>query len=212
MNPVARTGSAPSETPPQWPRSGSHLPPEINSSPICFASAKRSCLAGDAAGAPHEERLGAFECTSAPRHRLRTNLLATAVVRVFLLVLFCVFVAAGCDSQDPEGDLIIEDLVLGIGDAAKRLDSLRVHYTGWREDGFVFDTSHGREPYSFRLGVGDVIQGWDEGLVGMRQGGRRRLTIPPHLAYGRRGIEGIIPPSATLIFEVDLLMLKPNKP
>ncbi len=81
-----------------------------------------------------------------------------------------------------------------------------VHYTGWLTTGAKFDSSLDRgKPFSFKLGAGQVIKGWDQGVVGMRVGGKRRLTIPSHLAYGDRGFPGAIPPGATLVFEVELL-------
>ena len=102
--------------------------------------------------------------------------------------------------------LMIEDLTLGEGDAAKSGDQVTVHYTGWLTDGRKFDSSHDRrDPFSFALGRGNVIAGWDEGVAGMKVGGKRRLTIPPQLGYGARGAGGVIPPNATLVFEVELL-------
>ena len=102
----------------------------------------------------------------------------------------------------------VEDLVIGNGDVAKRGDLLTVHYAGKLSDGRVFDSSIDRNlPFNFVLGAGDVIKGWDEGLVGMRVGGKRRLTIAPEYAYGSQGA-GPIPPNSTLIFEVELLGVK----
>jgi FKBP-type peptidyl-prolyl cis-trans isomerase len=102
-----------------------------------------------------------------------------------------------------------EDLVVGAGPIAKVGDMLSVHYTGWLTDGTKFDSSYDRdEPFEFTLGAGVVIPGWDEGLVGMRVGSKRRLTIPSDLAYGASGAGGVIPPNATLIFEVELLSIK----
>jgi FKBP-type peptidyl-prolyl cis-trans isomerase FkpA len=99
-----------------------------------------------------------------------------------------------------------EDLVEGKGDSATTGQSVNVHYTGWLMDGNKFDSSKDRgEPFSFTLGKGAVIKGWDEGVQGMKVGGKRKLTIPAHLGYGSRGAGGVIPPNATLIFEVELL-------
>ncbi len=101
------------------------------------------------------------------------------------------------------------DLVTGDGREAHVGETAFVHYTGWLEDGTKFDSSVDRgEPFSFRLGAGRVIKGWDEGVVGMRIGTKRKLIIPPQLGYGSRGAGRIIPPNATLIFEVELLDLR----
>jgi FKBP-type peptidyl-prolyl cis-trans isomerase len=102
--------------------------------------------------------------------------------------------------------LTIEDLVLGEGVAAISGQSATVHYTGWLASGSKFDSSKDRNnPFVFRLGAGQVIRGWDEGVQGMQVGGTRKLTIPPELGYGTRGAGGVIPPNATLVFEVELL-------
>ncbi|OJZ19790.1 MAG: peptidylprolyl isomerase [Thiobacillus sp. 65-29] len=102
--------------------------------------------------------------------------------------------------------LIIEDLVVGNGDTATAGQYVSVHYTGWLTSGAQFDSSVDRgEPFEFRLGAGQVIPGWDQGVAGMQTGGKRKLTIPPELAYGARGAGGVIPPNATLVFEVELL-------
>ena len=107
----------------------------------------------------------------------------------------------------PPADLAVDDLVVGDGEEAAAGHHVNVHYVGvaW-SDGRQFDASWDRrEPFSFRLGAGEVISGWDQGVAGMRVGGRRQLTIPPHLGYGSRGAGGVIRGGETLIFVVDLL-------
>lgn len=100
------------------------------------------------------------------------------------------------------------DLVVGTGPSPKAGDTVVVHYTGRFTNGRVFDSSVGKAAFEFVLGRGQVIKGWDEGVASMRVGGKRRLTIPPDLAYGEKGYPGVIPPHSTLIFEVRLLKLK----
>ncbi|EGY51332.1 FKBP-type peptidyl-prolyl cis-trans isomerase [Neisseria shayeganii] len=103
-------------------------------------------------------------------------------------------------------DLIIEDLQTGSGKEAVKGKDITVHYTGWLTDGSQFDSSLSRkQPLTITLGVGQVIRGWDEGFSGMKEGGKRKLTIPPEMGYGARGAGGVIPPNATLVFEVELL-------
>jgi len=98
------------------------------------------------------------------------------------------------------------DVVEGTGPQPKAGESVRVHYTGWLENGKKFDSSHDRrQPLVFPIGKGHVIKGWDEGVGSMKVGGKRRLVIPANLGYGDRGAAGVIPPGATLIFEVELL-------
>jgi peptidylprolyl isomerase len=111
-------------------------------------------------------------------------------------------------NSDTEKDVKIEDLKEGGGDAAKKGDKVEAHYTGWLTDGTKFDSSPDREkPITFTLGAGEVIKGWDKGLVGMKVGGKRKLTIPPELAYGKKGNGTLIPPDATLVFEVELVRI-----
>jgi FKBP-type peptidyl-prolyl cis-trans isomerase len=98
------------------------------------------------------------------------------------------------------------DQAVGTGDVAVVGKNVSVHYTGWLENGKKFDSSVDRgQPFSFPLGAGRVIKGWDEGVQGMKVGGKRKLTIPSDLGYGSRGAGGVIPPNATLIFDVELL-------
>jgi len=101
------------------------------------------------------------------------------------------------------------DLQVGQGEEAKAGQTVNVHYTGWLTDGKKFDSSlDRRSPFSFKLGGGQVIRGWDEGVAGMKVGGKRKLMIPSKLGYGARGAGGVIPPDADLVFEVELLKVK----
>ena len=105
-----------------------------------------------------------------------------------------------------EDGLIIEDMVVGDGKTAESGDTLDAHYLGTLEDGTKFDSSYDRgQTIQFVLGSGQLIQGWELGLVGMKEGGKRKLVIPPELAYGDRGAGGLIPPNATLTFEIELV-------
>jgi peptidylprolyl isomerase len=106
----------------------------------------------------------------------------------------------------PSG-LQIQDTVVGDGPAAEQGDIATVHYTGALDDGSEFDSSEGGTPFAFLLGATQVIAGWDEGVAGMKLGGERRLIVPPELGYGERGFSGVIPPNATLTFDIRLLAI-----
>ncbi len=114
------------------------------------------------------------------------------------------------DFTTTDSGLMYYDLVAGTGDTPTTGQTVVVHYTGWLEDGTEFDSSlNSGQPFSFQLGAGNVIPGWDEGLSTMKVGGKRQLIIPPDLGYGESGAGGVIPPNATLIFEVELLEIQP---
>ena len=106
-------------------------------------------------------------------------------------------------------DLIIDDILIGTGSEVKTGDTVAIHYTGILENGKKFDSSLDRgTPFSTPIGVGYVIPGWDQGVIGMKVGGKRKLTIPFSLAYGEAGIPGVIPPKSTLIFDLELVDIK----
>ena len=109
---------------------------------------------------------------------------------------------------DPYGNqLVKEDLVVGSGEEATPGRTVAVHYTGYLTDGRRFDTTAGKAPFEFKLGAGQVIRGWDQGVVGMKVGGKRKLTVPPDLGYGERGMGGI-PSRSTLLFEIELVAVR----
>lgn len=135
-------------------------------------------------------------------------LILTAVI---LGVAFYLFAPAHepLPAEPMENKLNIEDLKVGDGVEAKTGNTVFVHYTGRLLDGTKFDSSLDRgEPFSFTLGQGRVIPGWEQGILGMKVGGKRKLTIPPALAYGERGAGGVIPPNSTLVFEVEMLNVR----
>ena len=137
----------------------------------------------------------------------RFNRTAKTMQKLYLLTTVVLLSLFACMDQDEnKEELIIEDLVVGQGVEAKEGNVITVNYTGWLENGTQFDSSlsPGRDPLVITLGAGQVIQGWDEGIPGMKVGGKRRLTIPPHLGYGNQAV-GEIPANSTLIFEIDLL-------
>ena len=115
------------------------------------------------------------------------------------------------DGVKTDSGLQYWEIKVGTGEEAKDGDRVKVHYTGWLTTGKKFDsTVDAHQPYSFTLGKGEVIKGWDEGIAGMKVGGKRQLRIPPELAYGEAGFKTIIPPNATLIFDVQLLAVAPR--
>ena len=136
---------------------------------------------------------------------------------VLMGVLVLLLLLTGCGAKDADKEEVVTtktglqyvDIKVGEGTLPKLGDTVVVHYTGWLEDGTKFDSSVDRgEPFSFPIGMGRVILGWDEGVGTMRVGGVRKLIIPPDLGYGARGAGGVIPPNATLIFEVELLEIR----
>src|SRR5215468_239994 len=100
------------------------------------------------------------------------------------------------------------DIKVGTGKTAERGNTVKVHYTGWLTSGKKFDSSVGGQPFQFRIGAHQVIAGWEEGVSGMKVGGKRQLRIPPDLAYGKEGYPGAIPPNATLVFDIELLRVE----
>lgn len=133
-----------------------------------------------------------------------------AVVTLFFIFANPFFFADAGPVQTPSAStgLVIQDESMGTGAIAQPGTYVTVNYTGRFEDGAVFDSSVGREPFSFMLGAGEVIEGWEQGVVGMQVGGKRLLIVPPALGYGPAGF-GPIPPNATLVFEVELLSVQP---
>ncbi|MGE0493357.1 MAG: FKBP-type peptidyl-prolyl cis-trans isomerase [Vulcanimicrobiota bacterium] len=135
------------------------------------------------------------------------------ITRFLTLLLTLTLVAGAAFAKEGETKVVTTDSGLkyevikeGDGAVAKAGDKVKVHYTGWLTDGKKFDSSVDRgQPFQFNLGAGQVIKGWDEGVAGMKVGEKRKLTIPPELGYGARGAGGVIPPNATLVFEVELL-------
>ena len=125
---------------------------------------------------------------------------------IITLAILLITVSCSKEKQTMSNGLIIEDIKIGEGQEVEKFNIVTVNYTGLLEDGTKFDSSlnPGRTPFRFTVGAGQVIKGWDEGLIGMKVGGKRKLTIPPELGYGSRD-NGPIPANSTLIFEIDLL-------
>lgn len=168
----------------------------------------------------HQQRSERAEARAKKRRNQQITI-ATIAIAVIALILIFAFWPKNNNATDPGSDtsetgnmvtmasgLQYEDLVVGTGPAAQTGDSVSVHYTGWLEDGTKFDSSLDRgTPFDFILGTGRVIQGWDEGVAGMQVGGKRKLIIPPDLAYGPQDY-GPIPGGSTLTFEIELLSIK----
>ena len=125
---------------------------------------------------------------------------------IITLAILLITVSCSKEKQTMSNGLVIEDIKIGDGQEVEKFNIVTVNYTGLLEDGTKFDSSlnPGRTPFRFTVGAGQVIQGWDQGLIGMKIGGKRKLTIPPELGYGSRD-NGPIPANSTLIFEIDLL-------
>ena len=147
------------------------------------------------------------------QHRARQRRLWTmgaAALVLLAIVGVIVYLAVRDDGGKPEvTELVTADVVEGTGEAAQAGDTLSVYYTGWLYDGDTeFDSNAGGNPFEFTLGAGKVIKGWDQGLLGMKVGGTRRLTIPADLAYGAAGYGSKIPPNAALVFEVQMVAIE----
>ena len=144
--------------------------------------------------------------------RLLTQRILLSALGVFIVAVLAYFAFQSISEPEQtttDSGLVIEDLTVGSGAEAKTGDTVSVHYTGTLIDGSKFDSSLDRgTPFTFTLGAGQVIQGWDEGIAGMKVGGKRKLTIPPELGYGASGYPPVIPKNATLIFEVELVEIK----
>lgn len=152
------------------------------------------------------------------RAKRRNRQRLTIIISILLIVTAIgtiIYYNSTKDDQIASGDLVTtasglqyQDIEIGTGQEVQTGDTVTVHYNGYLEDGSKFDSSVDRgQPFSFTVGTGNVIAGWDEGLVGMKVGGVRKLIIPPELGYGENGVAGAIPGNATLIFEVELISI-----
>jgi FKBP-type peptidyl-prolyl cis-trans isomerase len=132
-------------------------------------------------------------------------------MKQFFIIFILVFILFGCERKHfvTNSGVQVEVLKEGTGSSPKTGQVVTVHYTGWLTDSTKFDSSVDRkQPFTYQFGVGQVIQGWDDGVATMKVGGKSKFTIPPELGYGGRGAGGVIPPNATLVFEVELLGIK----
>lgn len=164
---------------------------------------------------PRSKRRAVRQARRRQQQIILTGIAVVAAVLVLFLALRDRYQTGDQTSADLSPDatvnpsgLIIEEINPGSGDPAQRGDTVQVHYTGWLENGDKFDSSIGGSPLEFTLGEGRVIPGWEEGILGMQKGERRRLIIPPNLAYSTAGFGDIIPPNATLTFEVELVEIR----
>ena len=149
--------------------------------------------------------LGMIDWYSIKSHLSKSNKMSKIGLGLLTVLVLAVI---GCENKEiiMDNGLIIEDIIVGVGTLAEKYSIATVHYTGKLQDGTVFDSSQkiGQEPLRFTLGVGQVIDGWDQGVIGMKVGGQRKWKIPPELGYGSQD-KGVIPPNSTLIFKVELL-------
>jgi peptidylprolyl isomerase len=149
---------------------------------------------------------------------MNSKILARFFLTVLLLGMASAAAFAGKDQSPPEaaGKEVVTpsgvkyvDLRIGEGGEAANGKIVEVHYTGWLENGTKFDSSRDRaRPFTFRLGTGDALKGWDEGLLGMKVGGKRKLVIPPELGFGKQGVGSVVPPNAVLLYEFELLAVR----
>lgn len=136
-------------------------------------------------------------------------------MKTFIFTLIVAFIFAGCSKDKTStgeittaSGLKYTDLVVGKGLSPVPGQKVQIHYTGWTLDGKKFDSSKDRnKPYEFIVGSGTTVLGWEEGVLTMHEGGKRKLIVPPQLAYGERGVQGVIPPNSTVIFEIELLLV-----
>jgi FKBP-type peptidyl-prolyl cis-trans isomerase len=144
----------------------------------------------------------------------KKHLTTLIIILAILLVGFISFSFYSSSDEKYENAIIMDNNLIayevaeGAGEKARKGDTVSVYYIGTLIDGTVFDSNQGSTPFIFTIGAGEVIEGWERGLIGMRVGGTRRLAIPPELAYGVSGIPGAIPPNAMLLFEIELLAIE----